>query len=59
MKGWGPRSLVCPSNSKPRETKLFGRLSRDFAAEKSKGLRKKVRVQFSFPKKPQKVKLAI
>ena len=29
MKGWGPKSSVCPS--KPRETKLFGRISRDFA----------------------------
>ena len=29
MKGWGPKSSVCPS--KPRETKLFGGISRDFA----------------------------
>ena len=29
VKGWGPKSSVCPS--KPRETKLFGRISQDFA----------------------------
>ena len=29
MKGWGPKSSVCPS--KPKETKLFGGISRDFA----------------------------
>ena len=28
VKGWGPKSSVCPS--KPRETKLFGGISRDF-----------------------------
>ena len=28
LKGWGPKSSVCPS--KPRETKLFGEISRDF-----------------------------
>ena len=28
MKGWGPKSSVCPS--KPRETKCFGGISRDF-----------------------------
>ena len=28
MKGWGPKSSVCPS--KPREAKLFGGISRDF-----------------------------
>ena len=27
VKGWGPKGLVCPS--KPRETKLFGSISRD------------------------------
>ena len=26
VKGWGPKSSVCPS--KPRETKLFGGISR-------------------------------
>ena len=29
VKGWGPKSSGCPS--KPRETKLSGRISRDFA----------------------------
>ena len=29
VKGWGPKSSVCPS--KPRETKFFGGISRDFA----------------------------
>ena len=29
MKGWGPKSSVCPS--KYRETKLFGGIPRDFA----------------------------
>ena len=29
VKGWGPKSSVCPS--KPRETKLFGGISRDVA----------------------------
>ena len=29
VKGWGPKRSVCPS--KPREIKLFGRISRDFA----------------------------
>ena len=28
VQGWGSKSLVCPS--KPRETKLFGGISRDF-----------------------------
>ena len=28
MNGWGPKSSVCPS--KPRESKLFGGISRDF-----------------------------
>ena len=31
MKGWGLRSSVCPS--KPRETKLFGGISRDFCRD--------------------------
>ena len=31
VKGWGPKSSVCPS--KPRETKLFGGTSRDFARD--------------------------
>ena len=50
MKGWGPKSSVCPS--KPRETKLFGGISRDFwrdiprAPEK---LKKNICVQFSDP----------
>ena len=42
MKGWGPKSSVCPS--KPRETKLFGGISRDFAGTSwghPKSLRKK------------------
>ena len=29
MKGWGPKSSVCPS--KPRKTKLFGGIFRDSA----------------------------
>ena len=53
MEGWGPKSSVCPS--KPRKTKLFGRISRDFgrvvpgAPEKLE--RKKICVQFLAPKK--------
>ena len=31
VKGWGPKSSVCPS--KHRETKLFGWISRDFARD--------------------------
>ena len=31
MKGRGPKSSVCPS--KPRETKLFGRISQDFCQD--------------------------
>ena len=31
MKGWGSKSSVCPS--KPRETKLFGGMSRDFCRD--------------------------
>ena len=50
VKGWGPKSLVCPP--KPREAKLFGGISRDFAGISRgcpKSLRKKVSVQFSSP----------
>ena len=51
-KGWGPKSSVCPS--KPRETKLVGRISRDFAPgifrKCPKSLRKISFVQFSDPK---------
>ena len=42
VKGWGPKSSVCPS--KPRKTKLFGGISRDFAGifqGRPKSLRKK------------------
>ena len=42
VKGWGPKSSVCPS--KPRETKIFGGISRDFAGISRrcpKSLRKK------------------
>ena len=52
MKGWGPKSSVCPS--KPMETKLFGGMSRDLAGISRvcpKSLRKKVCVQFSSPRK--------
>ena len=31
MNGWGPKSSVCPL--KPRETKLLGRISRDFCRD--------------------------
>ena len=31
VKGWGPKSSVCPSN--PSETKIFGRMSRDFCRD--------------------------
>ena len=31
MKGWGPKTSVCPS--KAREIKLFGGMSRDFARD--------------------------
>ena len=46
MKGCGPKCSVCPS--KPRETKLFGRTSRDFCqdipgAPKKKGEKKSLR----------------
>ena len=42
VKGWGPKSSVCPS--KPRESNLFGGISRDFARisrKRPKSLRKK------------------
>ena len=42
VKGWGPKSSVC--HSKPRETKLFGGISRDFCRDIPgclKSLRKK------------------
>ena len=51
VKGWGPKSSACPS--KPRDTKHFGGISRDFAGisqVRPKSLkRKKVCVQFSSP----------
>ena len=50
MKGWGPKSSVCPS--KPRESNFLGGISRDFARIsrwRPKSLRKKVCVQFPFP----------
>ena len=51
MKGWGPKSSVCPS--KPGKSNFFGGISRDFAGisrRRLKSLRKKVCVQFSFPR---------
>ena len=42
VKGWGPKSSVCPSKS--RESNFFGRISRDFAGisrKRPKSLRKK------------------
>ena len=50
MKGWGPKSSVCPS--KPGKPNFFGGISLDFAGisrGRPKSLRKKVCVQFSFP----------
>ena len=51
VKGSGPKSSVC--SPKPRETKLFGGISRDFGRDipevPEKSEKKKVRVQFSFP----------
>ena len=50
VKGWVPKSSVC--SSKPRENKLFGGISRDFAGISQghpKSLRKKVCVQFLAP----------
>ena len=48
VKGWGPKSSVCPS--KPWKTKLFGGISRNFRTDISGGARKvlekKVCVQF-------------
>ena len=47
MKGWGPKSSVCPS--KPRGTKLIGGIFRDFFRDIPgcpKSLRKKVCVPF-------------
>ena len=41
VKGWGPKSSVCPS--KPRESNFFGGISRDFAGisrKRPKSLRK-------------------
>ena len=41
MKGWGPKSSICPS--KPRESNFFGGISRDFAGisrKRPKSLRK-------------------
>ena len=55
VKGWGPKSSVCPS--KPRESNFFGGISRDFAGisrGRPKSLRKKVCVQFSSPTNPWK-----
>ena len=34
VKGWGPKSSVCPS--KPKETKLFGGISHEFCWDISK-----------------------
>ena len=51
VKGWGRKSLVCPS--KPGKSNFLGGIFRDFAGvslECPKSLRKKVCVQFSFPK---------
>ena len=51
VKGRGPKSSVCPSNSKPRETKLFGGMSRNFwwAGEGvPEKFEKKIRVQLFF-----------
>ena len=56
MKGWGPKSSVCPS--KPRENKPFGGISRDFAGNSldipPKGFieKQKVCVQFLVAKTP-------
>ena len=51
MKGWGPKSSVCPS--KPGESNFFCGISREFAGISRRGpksLRKKVCVQFLAPK---------
>ena len=60
-KGWGPKSSVCPS--KPGKSNFFGGISRDFAGisrgrPKSLG-KKKVWVQFSFPKIQSRLKLSV
>ena len=50
VKGWGPKTSVCPS--KPRESNFFGGISRDFAGiswNRPKSLRKNVWVQFLAP----------
>ena len=49
VKGRGPKSSVCPS--KPRETKLFGGISRDFAGI-SQGHLKSLRKMFVFKSRP-------
>ena len=52
MNGWGPKSSVCPL--KPGKSNFFAGISRDFACLSwrcPKSLRKKVCVQFSFPKR--------
>ena len=52
-KGLGPKSSVCPSK-KTGKSNYFGGISRNFAGisrGRPKSLRKKVWVQFSFPKK--------
>ena len=52
LKGWGPKSSVCPS--KPGKLNFFGGISRDFAGisrRRPKSLRKKVCVQVSLQKK--------
>ena len=38
MKGWGPKSSVCPSKS--RESNFFGGISRDFAGISRKAVEK-------------------
>ena len=50
VKGWGPKSSVCPS--KPRESNFFGGISRDFAGisrKRPKSLRKKCLGSFLVP----------
>ena len=50
MKGWGPKSSVCPS--KHRKTKHFGRISQDFAGiseGRPKNLRKNCSCSISGP----------
>ena len=50
VKGWGPKSSVCPS--KPGKSNVFGGISRDFAGisrRHLKSLRKNVCVQFLAP----------